>query len=118
MTPPLIAPSILPRPLPPTAQPNYIILRSFEFSPADYEGYEHRRTVGFKDGVSSGKNEDLNLTARERGEKRREEKELVERGEKELRAEMGNKTGKERKGAMRTWEFELVKVQDVDDAYD
>lgn len=58
------------------------------------------------------------MTARERGEKRREEKESIEKGEKELRQEMGSKNGKERKGAMRTWEFELVKLQDVDDAYD
>lgn len=109
----LIAPSILPRPLPPTAQPNYKVLRSFDFVPLDYEGYEHRRTIGFKEGVSSGKNEDLSLSARERGEKRREEKEGKEREEKEERGEksMG-------KGAMRTYEFELVEQGDADDLYD
>lgn len=109
----LIAPSILPRPLPPIAQPNYKVLRSFDFMPADYEGYEHRRTIGFKEGVSSGKNEDLSLSARERGEKRREEKEGKERDEKEERGEksMG-------KGAMRTYEFELAEQGDADDLYD
>lgn len=124
----LIAPSILPRPHPPTPQPTYRIVRSFEFSPADYEGYEHRRTIGFKEGVSSAANDDLSLSARERGEKKRTEKE-------EKDADVRSMNGKEeRKGSMRTcvppfrcplltltrYEFELVIVAkpDVDDLYD
>lgn len=113
----LLAPSILPRPLPKTAQPNYLVVRSFEFDPAEWEGYEHRRTVGFKEGVSSEKNDDLVLSARERGEKRREEKEAKERSEREERAggELVRKGGK---ALMRTYEFELVPVKDEDDLYD
>lgn len=40
-------------------QPRYKLLRSFEFSPEVYEGYTHRRTIGFKDGVSKSKNEEI-----------------------------------------------------------
>lgn len=48
------------------------VVRSFAFDPGVYaaHGYEHRRTVGFKDGVSTGENDDLTLTARERGLKK------------------------------------------------
>ncbi|KAK4699125.1 25S rRNA (uracil2634-N3)-methyltransferase, partial [Phenoliferia sp. Uapishka_3] len=114
---PMLAPSILPRPLPPTPQPTYRVVRSFEFDSRDWQGYEHRRTVGFKEGVSSAANEDLLLSARERGEKkamkddgekRREDKELKDR----------EKSGKEKKGAVRTWELEFVPEKDEDDAYD
>lgn len=108
----LIAPSILPRPHPSTPQPTYLVVRSFEFSPADYEGYEHRRTIGFKEGVSSGANDDLVLSARERGEKKREEKEEKDREERM------KKGGDERKGTMRTYEFELVPEKNEDDLYD
>lgn len=108
----LIAPSILPRPHPTTPQPTYLIVRSFEFSPADYEGYEHRRTIGFKEGVSSNANDDLTMTARERGEKKREAKEEIEQEERLKRG------AEERKGTMRTYEFELVPVADADDLYD
>ncbi|ORY90293.1 hypothetical protein BCR35DRAFT_323727 [Leucosporidium creatinivorum] len=113
----LLAPSILPRPLPKTAQPNYLVVRSFEFDPAEWEGYEHRRTVGFKEGVSSEKNDDLTLTARERGEKRREEKEAKERSEREER-QGGELVRKGGKALMRTYEFELVPAKDEDDLYD
>lgn len=37
----------------------YALWRSFEFEPDDWPGYEHRRTVGWIDGVSKGANEDL-----------------------------------------------------------
>lgn len=110
----LIAPSILPKPHPPGVQPTYRIVRSFEFNPADYEGYEHRRTIGFKEGISSNANDDLSLSAKQRGEKRREEKEEKEREER-------SKSGKEeRKGSMRTYEFELVVQEEksADDLYD
>ncbi|KAJ3047567.1 hypothetical protein HK097_011418 [Rhizophlyctis rosea] len=33
---------------------------SFQFIPSLYPGYEHRRTIGFADGVSKGDNEDIN----------------------------------------------------------
>lgn len=110
---PLLLPSILPKPLPKTPQPSYLVLRSFEFNPMDYEGYEHRRTIGFKEGVSSGKNEDLELSARERGEKRRQEKEQKEREEREKNGKRGSG-----KALIRTWEFELVQPKDEDDMYD
>lgn len=108
---PLIAPSILPKPHLP--QPTFKIIRSFDFSPNDYEGYEHRRTIGFKEGVSSAANDDLSLTAKQRGEKKRAEKEEVD---KDVRSE----NGRVERGVMRTYEFELVpvKVVDEDDAYD
>ncbi|WVR09598.1 hypothetical protein IAU60_006670 [Kwoniella sp. DSM 27419] len=40
-------------------QPRYALLRSFEFRPDVYEGYEHRRTIGWKEGVSKGGNEEI-----------------------------------------------------------
>ncbi len=39
--------------------PRYRLLRSFQFHPSVYEGYEHRRTIGFKDGVSKSGNEEI-----------------------------------------------------------
>ncbi|KAK4049643.1 hypothetical protein OIO90_005402 [Microbotryomycetes sp. JL221] len=102
----MLAPSILPRPLPKTVQPNYTLLRSFGFDPAEWQGYEHRRTIGYKEGVSSGANEDLTLTAKERGERKRAEKEAQDRKDKEdrLGAELTKNGGKP---LMRTYEFEL-----------
>ena len=53
-------------PLPPyqlsTSRPvrRYIVLRSFLFDPCDYEGYEHRRTIGGATGLAP--NEDLKKT--------------------------------------------------------
>ncbi|KAI5453779.1 hypothetical protein NCC49_005592 [Naganishia albida] len=40
-------------------QPRYTLLRSFPFDPAAWPGYEHRRTLGFKEGVSKGANAEL-----------------------------------------------------------
>ncbi|WVF67280.1 hypothetical protein IAT40_002029 [Kwoniella sp. CBS 6097] len=40
-------------------QPKYELVRSFEFVPGLYEGYEHRRTIGWKDGKSKGGNEEI-----------------------------------------------------------
>ncbi|WRT70046.1 uncharacterized protein IL334_007040 [Kwoniella shivajii] len=40
-------------------QPRYTLLRSFEFHPDLYKGYEHRRTIGWKQGVSKGANEEI-----------------------------------------------------------
>lgn len=37
----------------------YVVWRSFEFDPRMWEGYSHRRTVGFVDGLSTSNNEDL-----------------------------------------------------------
>jgi 25S rRNA (uracil2634-N3)-methyltransferase len=34
-------------------------VRSFEFVPGDYEGYHHRRTLGFKIGVSEETNVEI-----------------------------------------------------------
>ncbi|EPQ29437.1 uncharacterized protein PFL1_03192 [Pseudozyma flocculosa PF-1] len=38
---------------------HYQLWRSFEFEPSRWNGYEHRRTVGWVEGVSAGDNEDL-----------------------------------------------------------
>ncbi|PWZ02131.1 hypothetical protein BCV70DRAFT_185987 [Testicularia cyperi] len=38
---------------------SYHLWRSFEFDPADWRGYEHRRTIGWINGISTGDNEDL-----------------------------------------------------------
>lgn len=40
-------------------QPKYTLVRSFEFHPDVYEGYAHRRTLGFKAGVSKASNEEI-----------------------------------------------------------
>jgi len=42
-----------------TEQPRYRLLRSFQFHPEVYKGYEHRRTIGFKEGVSKSGNEEI-----------------------------------------------------------
>lgn len=34
-------------------------VRSFEFHPSDYPGYEHRRTIGFVKGFSDDKNGEI-----------------------------------------------------------
>jgi len=40
-------------------QPRYKLIRSFEFNPEVYSGYTHRRTLGFKEGLSKGANEEI-----------------------------------------------------------
>jgi 25S rRNA (uracil2634-N3)-methyltransferase len=40
-------------------QPKYKLIRSFRFDPATYPGYAHRRTLGFKEGVSKSGNEEI-----------------------------------------------------------
>lgn len=40
-------------------QPRYTLLRSFRFDPTVYDGYEHRRTIGWKEGLSKGANEEI-----------------------------------------------------------
>ncbi|ORY29313.1 hypothetical protein BCR39DRAFT_173351 [Naematelia encephala] len=40
-------------------QPKYRLLRSFEFTPDLYEGYQHRRTIGFKEGTSRDSNQEI-----------------------------------------------------------
>ncbi|PWN47700.1 hypothetical protein IE53DRAFT_390174 [Violaceomyces palustris] len=37
----------------------YSLWRSFEFDPTEWKGYEHRRTIGWIEGVSKGNNQDL-----------------------------------------------------------
>ena len=41
------------------AQPRYILLRSFAFEPELWDGYAHRRTIGFKEGLSMAQNEEI-----------------------------------------------------------
>lgn len=73
-------------------QPRWRVCRSFEFHPGAYPGYEHRRTIGWKEGVSKGGNEEI-LPVRGEGDK-------------------GTGTGKGGKGqgdrarVARTWELE------------
>jgi 25S rRNA (uracil2634-N3)-methyltransferase len=40
-------------------QPRYRLLRSFKFHHELYEGYAHRRTIGFKEGKSKADNEEI-----------------------------------------------------------
>jgi 25S rRNA (uracil2634-N3)-methyltransferase len=40
-------------------QLRYKVIRSFEFNPEVYSGYTHRRTLGFKEGLSKGANEEI-----------------------------------------------------------
>jgi 25S rRNA (uracil2634-N3)-methyltransferase len=40
-------------------QPRYRLLRSFKFHHEQYEGYAHRRTIGFKEGKSKADNEEI-----------------------------------------------------------
>jgi 25S rRNA (uracil2634-N3)-methyltransferase len=40
-------------------QPRYALLRSFQFVPQAYPGYAHRRTLGFKEGLSKSANEEI-----------------------------------------------------------
>ncbi|BGP33092.1 hypothetical protein JCM10296v2_004881 [Rhodotorula toruloides] len=99
---PLLAPSILPSHTPRTRladQPSYRTVRSWEFEPDEWEGYEHRRTRGWEEGKSAGANEDLRLSARERLEKKKG-------------AAAGDGREKEGMGQIRTWEFEVVTRED------
>ena len=74
---------------------SYHLWRSFEFDPTDWRGYQHRRTIGWIQGVSSDANEDL---LRSRHNQRR----LIDgQNEANLRA---SKAGG---GECRTWEFGL-----------
>ncbi|CBQ72376.1 conserved hypothetical protein [Sporisorium reilianum SRZ2] len=68
---------------------SYHLWRSFEFDPTEWRGYQHRRTVGWIEGVSSSANEDL-LRSRSN-----------QREEANVRA---SKAGG---GECRTWEFGL-----------
>ncbi|GAA5916362.1 hypothetical protein JCM6882_000863 [Rhodosporidiobolus microsporus] len=87
-------------------QPRYKVVRSWGFDPGDWEGYEHRRTLGYEEGRSSGANEDLELTARERKARK------MGLGGGEGGAEGAAKGADGGKGKndplMRTWEFECV----------
>jgi 25S rRNA (uracil2634-N3)-methyltransferase len=40
-------------------QPRFRLERSFKFHPELYEGYAHRRTIGFKEGKSKADNEEI-----------------------------------------------------------
>ena len=40
-------------------QPRYALVRSFQFVPAAYPGYAHRRTLGWKEGLSKSDNEEI-----------------------------------------------------------
>lgn len=55
-------------------QPKYRSVRSFKFDPSLYPGYAHRRTLGFKEGVSKKLNEEI---LGRKGEARTWEFELV-----------------------------------------
>ncbi|GJN91438.1 hypothetical protein Rhopal_004461-T1 [Rhodotorula paludigena] len=98
-------------------QPAYRTVTSWAFEPARWEGYEHRRTIGWEEGRSSGKNDDLVLTARERKERRFSAAAAAAGagagGGKGTGASAGKKEDKGTdKAAIRTWEFELVLRED------
>lgn len=40
-------------------QPRYRVLRSFDFVPAAWPGYAHRRTIGWREGLSKANNEEI-----------------------------------------------------------
>ncbi|TNY22192.1 hypothetical protein DMC30DRAFT_159723 [Rhodotorula diobovata] len=120
---PLLLPSILPahalkggRAL---AQPNYRTVRSWAFEPPRWEGYEHRRTIGFDEGRSSARNDDLVLSARERKEKKLSASAGAAGGAGAAGAGTSAvKVGKEDKAPIRTWEFELVRDEPDEPAGD
>ena len=70
---------------------SYHLWRSFEFDPTEWKGYQHRRTIGWIEGVSSGANEDL----------------LRSRGNQRGELETGVRASKAGGGECRTWEFGL-----------
>ncbi|GAA5936369.1 25S rRNA (uracil2634-N3)-methyltransferase [Sporobolomyces koalae] len=102
---------LLPSILPPTSlkggtriksQPTYKTVRSWEFEPIMWQGYEHRRTLGWDEKKSFGGNEDIRLTVKER-------KRLGDAATKNSHQDAQTKKGDKEKGTgMRTWEFELV----------
>ncbi|GAA5974905.1 hypothetical protein JCM5350_004495 [Sporobolomyces pararoseus] len=117
---------LLPSILPPTSlknhkgiprvklQPSFKTVKSWEFEPNDWEGYEHRRTLGWDEKKSFLSNEDIRLSAKER--KRLGDQETVQNtlknGGNPVQGRDPKKGGgkeKEKNGTgMRTWEFELV----------
>ncbi|KPV71730.1 uncharacterized protein RHOBADRAFT_56352 [Rhodotorula graminis WP1] len=127
---PLLLPSILPAHAlkggRTQLQPNYRTVRSWAFDPARWEGYEHRRTIGFDEAKSSRSNDDLVLTARERkGKKLGAAVGAIPGASSGAGAGGGAgagasaaKVGKEDKAPIRTWEFELVRAEPDEPAGD
>ncbi|SNX84732.1 uncharacterized protein MEPE_03441 [Melanopsichium pennsylvanicum] len=71
---------------------SYHLWRSFEFDPNEWRGYQHRRTIGWIEGVSIGANQDL----------------LKSRNIEKVAAEAENvRASKAGGGECRTWEFGL-----------
>ncbi|GAA5968875.1 hypothetical protein JCM3765_005822 [Sporobolomyces pararoseus] len=115
---------LLPSILPPTSlktskgiprvklQPTYKTVRSWEFEPGDWEGYEHRRTLGWDEKKSFVGNDDIRLSAKERKRLGVQTalNTLKNGGNPVQGSNSGKKGGKEKeKGTgMRTWEFELI----------
>ncbi|KAI5481216.1 DUF2431 domain containing protein [Pseudohyphozyma bogoriensis] len=110
---PMLAPSILPKPLPKVPQPTFVVRRSLEFTLSSYPGYEHVRTsVGAK-GTSGGgvgkANQALLLTNKERAAARAKGSEGADGAEEEEEeGEVVVEARKGKKNAMRTYEFEVV----------
>ncbi|KAJ9475149.1 25S rRNA (uridine(2634)-N(3))-methyltransferase [Pseudozyma hubeiensis] len=71
---------------------SYHLWRSFEFDPNEWRGYQHRRTIGWVEGVSSSANEDL---LRSRSNQRADQEQSV-------------RASKAGGGECRTWEFGLA----------
>lgn len=85
-------------------QPVYKTVKSWEFEPSDWQGYEHRRTLGWDEKKSFMGNEDIRLSVKER-------KRLGDQTAVNTVANGGKKVAgkeKEKGTGMRTWEFELV----------
>lgn len=87
---------------------NYRLWRSFEFDPKDWNGYSHRRTTGWIEGVSTSNNEDILRGAPGEGQGQtsggsvRNEPNIIANG----------KASKIGGGECRTWEFGLNLVGD------
>lgn len=92
------------------AQPTYKTVKSWEFEPSDWNGYEHRRTIGWDDKKSFVGNDDIRLTAKER--KRLGDETAVNTRLNQQQRDSNARPGSSDKGStstgMRTWEFELV----------
>ncbi|GAA6064715.1 hypothetical protein JCM10212_000829 [Sporobolomyces blumeae] len=105
-------------------QPVYKTTTSWEFEPSWFEGYEHRRTIGWDERKSFKGNEDLRRSAKERvrlghggghddGDDD-DHDDQAGRGAKKAGGKGAGKGDKEQKKGtnMRTWQFELVDRHD------
>jgi len=89
-------------------QPAYKTVKSWEFEPSWWEGYEHRRTLGWDEKKSFGGNQDIRFSVKERTRLGDTTSEVGEEGEKGGKGKKEGKGKAEKGTGMRTWEFELI----------